>query len=186
MVLEGDHQMAPNWAAGTLLVGMSFLAPVARLSLLHRGRNLPAMRSSAVVVSLFLLGACSAVEPTPSDLAARFADIHDLPDVRLNDVSGSAVGWCPPEDACVEGPGADEATAPRASEPLTAHLPAGATIARATALGPATSGGRVDLEVEVEGTTVGPLPPGTVLLELTVILADERSVGYVWAVGDRS
>lgn len=117
-------------------------------------------------------------EPPAQDVPA----LQQPPPVLINGVAGRPVSWCW-IGGCADGFVHSPLVLPEVSPPFEVELPEGARIEGVAGVGPAAAGG-VRVEVEHDGTEIGEVPDGAVMLNVFVRFDLRGDGSYYWALAD--
>jgi hypothetical protein len=118
--------------------------------------------------------------PHPTE-APPLEPVGDVPRMTINDVAGSLVSYCW-ADGCADGVLPDPSTLDPVTPPFGVRMPAGGTIEHVVAVGPNPADEHNQIDVEFEGSRIGELPEGTVMIQVSVTLAPAGSAFFVWAI----
>jgi hypothetical protein len=114
-------------------------------------------------------------EPLPGE---GVIEIVDPPPTTINGVAGKPTTWCW-ATACVDGVASGPDGLPIISSPFEVRLPDGAQIEAVSAY---LDRPGAPVQVTWEGTEIGPVPEGTVMLNVFVRLAPNGDASYYWAI----
>ncbi len=146
------------------------------------------MKRRGLVALLFLIvSGCGLALPDVEPVSRPLPEIDDPPEIVeppelvINGEAGKPVTWCW-GNACVDGFLNDPSLAPAVAAPFEVLLPAGSRIEGVSAIGPGAPGRQESVEVPFEGTDIGDVPEGAVMLNVFVRFADGGDASYFWAL----
>ena len=142
-------------------------------------------RATLLVAMAMVVSGCGWWEPAPRPRPAEAEPgpaLQQPPPLLINGVAGRPVSWCW-IGGCADGFVNSPLILPRVSPPFEVELPQGARIEGVAGVGPAAAGGR-SVEVEHEGTEIGDIPEGAVMLNVFVRFDAGGDASYYWALAD--
>jgi hypothetical protein len=144
------------------------------------------MRRVAVLAGLIVsISGCGLIpiapeRMPPAEEAADPEQVDEPPPVVINGVAGRPVSWCW-GNACVDGFVNSPDILPAVTPPFDVHLPPGTRIEVVGAVGPAAAGGE-RVNVPYEGTEIGAVPGGAVMLSVSIRFDEGGDASYYWAL----
>lgn len=127
----------------------------------------------------WLLEPAPQADPAEEDAAPA---LQEPPPVLLNGVAGRPVSWCW-VGGCADGFVNSPDILPKVSPPFEVELPRGARIEGVRGAGPAAAGAK-SVEVEHDGTEIGDVPDGAVMLNIGIRFDQGGDASYYWALPD--
>jgi hypothetical protein len=150
------------------------------------------MRRAAILAFLvFGLSACGLFSPEPDrdppvpmgpaiPVAPVPGNLDEPPATFINDVAGRPVSWCW-GNGCADGIVTSPLGLPAVTPPFKVTLPPDSHIEGVEAVGPAAPGDE-SVAVPFDGTEIGEIPPGAVMLNVFVRFEPGGDASYYWAV----
>jgi hypothetical protein len=145
------------------------------------------MKAVPAVLLTLLMSACGLALPVrepvqePAPPVVEPTQLVEPPKLEINGVAGELVTWCW-KGGCADGFLHDPALAPAIAAPFEVQLPAGSRIESVSAIGPGAPGRQQSVEVPFDGSTIGEVPDGAIMLNVFIRFAEGGDGSYYWAL----
>ena len=151
-----------------------------------RGGTLHAMRRVVALAGLVVgIAGCGLIPIAPERMPAPDevpvpGELEEPPPVAINGVAGRPVSWCW-GGGCADGFVNSPDILPAVNPPFDIQLPPGSRIEGVEAVGPAAAGGQ-RINVPYEGTEIGEVPDGAMMLSVFIRFDEGGDASYYWAL----
>lgn len=152
------------------------------------GDTLPCSMRLATLPGVALLVCACGLLPSAPDQRPAPAEaepvpaLQEPPPVLINGVVGRPISWCW-VGGCADGFVNSPVGLPEVSPPFEVELPEGARIEGVRGVGPAAAGGQ-SMAIEHDGTEIGDVPDGAVMLNIGIRFDQGGDGSYYWALAD--